>query len=287
MKKIVSLILALCMLFTLSAAMAEEKTVYLALGDSISTGYGLGNGETGFAQILAENNGLTLINRAVDGNTAAGILAQLLDRSVQADILTADLITITCGGNDLMDLLYQKVADTYNAAVPAALAVTADSVPAIMSDSANPLNQALLLAAQTVLSGNADLGIPAFAQSEEIQSALADFLKNMGMILTGIRTANPTATIIVTTQYNPYASFSGPYAALNTGMEAGAQLLTKAINDYSMLAGYKVADVYTAFAAAEENLCNAAMLPLNLDFHPNAAGHAAIAACIQGILDAE
>lgn len=287
MKKMISLILALCLTFTLSAAFAEEKIVYLALGDSISTGYGLAEGEKGFAEILAETNGYTLINRAVDGNTATGILAQMADPAVQADVFAADIITITCGGNDLMGLLYQKVADTYNAAVPAAMAVTADDVPGIMSDSTNPLNQAMLLAAQTVLSGNPELGIPAFAESETIQTAMADYLKNMGTILTGIRTANPTAKIIVTTQYNPYATFAGPYAALNTGMDAGAQLLSKSINDYSALAGYTVADVYTAFAASDTNLCNAAMAPLNLDFHPNAAGHAVIAECIQDLLVAE
>ena len=287
MKKIVSLILALCMLLTLSCAFAEEQPVYLALGDSISTGYGLSEGEKGFAEILAETNGYTLINRAVDGNTAADILTQLSDPAVLADIAKADVITVTCGGNDLMGLLYQQTADAYNAAVPAAMSVTAEDVPGIMSDSANPLNQAMLLAAQTVLNGNAELGVPAFAESEAVKSALADYLTGMGTIISAIKTANPSAIVIVTTQYNPYAAFSGPYADLATGINAGALLLNKSISDYAMLAGYQVADVYAAFAASGENLCNASMMPLNLDFHPNAAGHAVIAATIQNVLDAE
>lgn len=287
MKKMLSLILVLCLMSILSAAFAEEQAVYLALGDSISTGYGLAEGEKGFVDILTETNGYTLINRAVDGNTASEILAQMADPAVQAEILSADVITITCGGNDLMELLYQEIANAYNSVVPAAMAVTAENVPVIMSDSTHALNQPMLLAAQTVLSGNAELGIAPFAQSEAVQTALADFLKNMGTIFTGIRSVNPGAVIIVTTQYNPYASFTAPYADLATGMDAGALLLNKSISDYSMLAGYQVADVYAAFAASGENLCNAAMMPLNLDFHPNAAGHAVIAATIQTVLDAE
>ncbi len=48
---------------------------YLVLGDSISTGYGLVDVENeGFSYLLADFLGFTQVNKAVDGNTATGIL---------------------------------------------------------------------------------------------------------------------------------------------------------------------------------------------------------------------
>ena len=79
--------------------------------------------------------------------------------------------------------------------------------------------------------------------------------------------------------------FSGMYAGLATGMDAGARMLSEYISSYSLTLGYHAADVYAAFTASETNLCNAVMSPLNLDFHPNADGHKTIAGCVQSVLD--
>ncbi len=279
--------LLLCIAPISQAESAVESPVYLALGDSITTGYGLAEGEKGFADIVAEQHGYTLINRAINGNTAAGILQQLKEPAVLADVAAADVITITCGGNDLMGVLYGEIAAIYNSALPAMLAISDGDVAAFMSTPGDPRQQALLLAAKTVLEGNVELGVAPFTQGEALKSALMTYAQNMTAILTGIRMVNPDVTIILATQYNPYAIFSGVYASLADGMNEGAQLLSKAIGDYSLLLGYRVADVYSAFAASEENLCNASMEPLNLDFHPNAAGHAVIAQCVWAVLDAE
>lgn len=286
MKKWIASLLAFVMaLSMIPVSLAEAAPIYLALGDSITTGYGLAEGEQSFAEIVAQANGYTLINSAVDGNTSAGILAQLTDPAVLMDIAKADVITITCGGNDLMGLLYQQMADIYNASVPEMLAVKAENITTIMANSADPRQQVLLLAAKTVLEGNDALGVAPFVQSEAMQNALAAYLQNLGMVLMGIRRVNPDVTIIVITQYNPYSRFDGLYASLNQGMNMGAMALSKYIGDYASMLGYQVADVYTAFAASEENLMNASMAPLNLDFHPNAAGHTVIAQCVNAVLN--
>lgn len=81
--------------------------------------------------------------------------------------------------------------------------------------------------------------------------------------------------------------FSGAYESLASGVDMGVQALSKVIGDYSAVVGYQVADVYTAFATAAENLCNASMEPLNVDVHPNAAGHQVIADCVLALLKAE
>ena len=288
MKKIFAFLVALVLAVSACSALAEEPAVYLALGDSITTGYGLAEDEMCFAELLAQANGYALINRAVNGNTAAGILAQLTDPMTLMDVRRADLITITCGGNDMMGLLYQQIADVYNALVPekmAMLMVEAGDVTGIMTNGADPRQQALLLAALTVLEGNEEMGVEPFVQSEMMEEGLTSYLTTMGLVVMSLRRANPEASIIVATQYNPYNRFDGSFAALNAGMESGAAALSGFIRDYAAVLGYQLADVYAAFSASGENLMNACMEPLNLDFHPNAAGHALIAEVFNAVLN--
>lgn len=288
MRRILAILAALTLMCTVCMAEAPaEPLVYLALGDSISTGYGLAEGEMGFADIVAKEMGYTLINRAINGNTSVGILAQMADPAVLADVQKADVITITCGGNDLMGMLFQAIADAYNAAVPPILAIKAEDVPAIMSTEGDARQQTLTMAARTVLEGNAELGIQPIVAGDAIQTALTSYMNNMAAIIAGIRAVNPDAVIVMATQYNPYAVFSGTYESLASGVDAGVQALSKVIADSAALADYRVADVYTAFAASTENLCNASMEPLNVDVHPNAAGHTVIAQCMLTALKGE
>ena len=285
MKRILALVLAACMLLASACAFSEEQPVYLALGDSITTGYGLNEGEKNFPEIVAGKMGYTLINHAVNGNTADGIMAQMTDPAVQMAALEADVITITCGGNDLMHLLYQYVANIYNAVMPEPLKIQPTDILVILADPTEPRYQSVMLAAQTALTGNEQMGIASFTQSADIQTAMGEYLKNMGAILMGIKSANPDVKIVVCTQYNPYKFFDGLYIGMNTAMETGAQLLSNAIATYSQILGYQVADVYAAFTAHAENLCNADMTTMNLDFHPNAKGHEVIAECVIKAID--
>ena len=288
MKKIIAFLAAFVLAMSALAALAEDPAVYLALGDSITTGYGLAEGEMCFAELVAQANGYALINRAVNGNTAAGILAQLADPATLMDVLRADVITITCGGNDMMGLLYQQIAEVYNALIPAQmpmLMVESGDVTDIMTDGEDPRQQAMLLAALTVLEGNAEMGIEPFVQSAAMREGLTSYLTTMGLVVMSLRRANPEASIIVATQYNPYNRFDGAFAALNAGMERGASALSGFIRDYAAVLGYQLADVYAAFSASGENLMNACMEPLNLDFHPNAAGHALIAEVFNAVLN--
>ncbi len=284
MKKVFVIMLALSLTLSAFGAFSETKPVYLALGDSITTGYGLGEDEKSFPEIVADAMGYELVNRAVNGNTAPGIISQMKEPDVIMDVQKADVITITCGGNDLMGMLYEYVAEIYNAAVPENMKIQPGDILGILSNPADARYQALMLAAMTALNGNEEMGITPFLQSLDVQLAMADFLKNMGIILTGIRMGNPNAKIIFATQYNPYRFFNGVYQGMNEAMEVGANLLSSSITAYSHVLGYEVAEVYAAFGASEENLCNADMTAMNLDFHPNARGHEVIADCVLKVL---
>ena len=130
-KRWLSALLCLCLVLSLlpMAAHAQTLETYMALGDSITTGYGLASGEKSFAEQAAEVGSLTLNDSyATDGLTSAELLAQLSREDVKAAVTGADFITITIGGNDLLDALYGYLAEKYNAAHPEEPQMTAEGI---------------------------------------------------------------------------------------------------------------------------------------------------------------
>ncbi len=277
---LVILALCLCILpmgvFASETENASESPTYLALGDSITTGYGLANADTsGFASQTAAELGFDLVNAAVDGGTSESLLAQLNTGELDQTIAKAKLITITCGGNDLMNVLYSELTNTHNAAN--GTNYTVDEIKAMLTGSGA---LSLLGTANTVLNG--------LISSTAFQTALGNYAANMfgaTGVIAKLRALNPDASIIVATQYNPYKSFTGLFATIGNNIDLGAQALNTVIRQAqkSQPNIFTVSDVYGAFAAVSENLCNASAgmagfsVQLELDFHPNAAGHTVMA----------
>jgi lysophospholipase L1-like esterase len=71
--------------------------IYLALGDSISIDDYTGVRGGGAASQLARKLGVELVDLTFDGNTTDGVLADLARAPA-----TADFVTLTAGGNDLL-----------------------------------------------------------------------------------------------------------------------------------------------------------------------------------------
>ncbi|MBO4932058.1 MAG: SGNH/GDSL hydrolase family protein [Clostridia bacterium] len=281
MKRLFSFITALVLLFgLLPMSAAADEPQYLALGDSITTGLqadGTHLADNNFVSIVAENGGYAFTNAGVNTNYATGILAQFADGSLDEALAGADLITITIGGNDMKLLLYHMIAEAYTAMTGLSIDPEFGVQEGIIGD--DPIvRMNLLLAAGTVL--------PGFAENPQFDPTLEAFLENFRLVLEHIHTVNPDADVIVCTQYNPYYRFTLPTSLiLKEGFEAGILKLNQAILDHADEWDYLIADVYTAFANSEENLSNADETVMQLDFHPNAAGHAVIAECIQAVID--
>lgn len=285
-RRLLSVLLSLCLMLGLlpTAAFAQGE-VYVALGDSISTGYGLTDSYACFTRQIAASKSYALKSHAVDGATSSTLLAKLSDPAVAADVASADVITITIGGNDLMGALYLYLAKQYNETNGTALSA-ADIQNALMDTHETIKQTDILIFASSVLSD--------FPQSAEAISALRQLGTNLTASIAAIKNANPDVTLIVANQYNPYSyaaknvnSFFA--AAVNTIVEAfetGITALNATIATMSLQLGYDVADVSSAFKSAEENPCNAsfASLPINPDFHPNAYGHSLIANAILPLL---
>ena len=285
-KRILSLICALAFCLTLlpsSALALNEK--YLALGDSISTGYAPnGKVDNPFANQVADNFGYELTNKAEDGETTETLKGKL--NSLSSEISDADLITITIGGNDVMNALYEYLMVKYNDGKPTEQQISIDDV------------KQNLMSGDIIFLGFASGVISNFAKSPQATTALNTFNTNLGEILSTIKSANSDVDILVTTQYNPYSYLAKDLASnqlfkdtantISNAFNAGVKALNDVINTKKQ--DCNVVDVYKIFddaVATNVNPCNPSVnmgIPpvLNLDFHPNQKGHDLIA---QAIID--
>ena len=286
-KRILSTLLALCLALSLLPASAlaagGEQKSYVALGDSITTGYGLDEAQS-FAEQIAEQEGYTLNDSlASDGATSTDLL-EVVRSEANADTLkNADLITITIGGNDLMDALYAYLADAYN--TQNSTDITAEDVKASLAGTLSEIPQVAMLRF-------AASKIPDFPNSTAANTALSTFATNFSSIISAIKAANSTAQLIVVNQYNPYGHLTTGTGVLSLDLSAidtAVRALNTVISSSAESADYTVADVYTKFEQAENNPCNASvsLTSINLDFHPNATGHGLIADTISALLTDE
>ena len=84
--------------------------LYLALGDSITVGYGVGSSFTFpmlyTAFLRRHYPGLRLINFGVNGLTTGGLLNLLkFNRCLRSSVSQASLLTVTIGSNDLLGII--------------------------------------------------------------------------------------------------------------------------------------------------------------------------------------
>ena len=284
-KRLIAALLSLCMLLGMAPLSAlAAQPVYVALGDSISRGYGLDpeKADQSFVEQIAEQQELSMTMLAADGETTASLLAKLAkladdDGAVAEALETANVVTLTIGGNDFMNALYEYMAEAYNAANSTSF--TAEEFKEALEGKNAELEQSAALTFVTQnLSGFADgAGGTLLTQFETALNAIA----------AGIREYT-NAPVVVATQYNPYrfaADELKPFEQIMPDQVAAAQDIADTFD--TMLArmnekikaleaqdGFFTADVFSAFAGEEQqNPCNASFLSSNLDFHPNAHGH--------------
>lgn len=275
----------------------------LALGDSVTAGFGLEQPQNeGFAALLQKEWGGCWQNEGVNGATASQLRALVSGGGLDASIKEAEIITVTVGGNDLLQVLYGAIANRYNrnnklaedevsgdgdgggASKSSGKALSGADVGRILSNTAHPKNLPLLLTASRLIGE----GYPQLRS--DVLSAVQRVKQELLAAVAELHRKNEDAVIIVTTQYNPYQEMHLSFFSdipLGDFMEAGVKDLNAAILEGAVEGGYLVADVYTAFAKVmpQMRLCNASAEPLNLDVHPNAAGHRMIAEEIGYLLD--
>ena len=169
-KRLLSILLCLSLalsLFPVLAQAQQAETSYLALGDSISSGYLLPEGEAAFPQQVADARGGTLTNLAENGETTASLLAKLNQGTLDQALAGAQVITLTIGGNDLMNALYDFLTYQYNGANPSTPVTAQEMKEALTAGKLDMLTFALKV-------------LPDFADSQQAVDALVRSCKALG-----------------------------------------------------------------------------------------------------------
>ncbi len=232
-----------------------------ALGDSITRGYGLAdvNAER-FTSLVAdeiEKAGMVpkIANYGVDGIQSGGLLEEL-EGGYYTAVKATEYVTLCVGANNILGAGFQFLADA------------------------------------DVLEGDA------LKQSYETFRKAADdgceqLEKDLPVILETIREYNPTGKIILLNLYNPYAHIDVSMDSIEEGMTI-ASLTDEYIQKLNAItASYSdevsaLVDVYSSFTGREADLICARMVNgemSNMDPHPNAEGHEAIAEALWAVLE--
>lgn len=268
MKKITAVIIIIAMISVLlstavSASLAYGLPIYLNLGDSIASAYGLKNKTDGYASLLAKDRYM-LSDFAVSGYDSSDLLTQLsgVDAKIKSDLENAALITVSIGGNNFLG--------------PFTDVISKMDMSGINMNNVDPnqVKQSDILRMMTQFTKYFTPGTSEYRElTRELDKGEAQFKKDIDEIIK-ILAKNKDAKIIFLTVYNPYKGFDSLIKGFESMTETYIQKLNDIIKEKAS-GTYPVADVYSAFKKAENKVLNSnsSMLAMNMDVHPNAAGH--------------
>ncbi|MFA6940969.1 MAG: Ig-like domain-containing protein [Clostridiaceae bacterium] len=296
MKKLTSCFIAFIMLsLSFIAVPVSAGTVnatppkYVALGDSISFGMSAAN-NIGYTAMfsnhlksLEQYSSLVFVNKSQPGYTTSDLLNQLTIPSVQADLLNADIVTISIGGNNLLSPFIRAIAVGLN--VPANI----NDITAAITK--NPNNAALLLASLQDPTDPLTVQLNAW-----LQDGVAKFTGDFPKIIAAIRTLAPHSKIYVNTLYNPlpasdplYNQYNTLISAINSGIKAGSGTLGYNVVDaaavfsnytglvpavnFSLTKAIAAAGIYVQNPTLPAGQAALLSIPTFLDPHPNDIGH--------------
>ena len=235
-----------------------KTETYTALGDSIAYGMSATPG-SGYVNLfynnltgISGNENLNLVNLGVPGYTSTQLLNQLQNEPATISALSkAKVVTVSIGGNNILAPVIATLAAAFQLD-PSSPTFAADLATALAQPGAQDIINAALPTIQT-----------------NVTASVTQFGTDWPQIIATIKTLAPQADIYVATLYDPINIQDPLYAVFNPAIQT--------VNTAIMMpgAGYKVADVYTAFAnyQGSEPLVNFNWYTGNLDPHPTTAGH--------------
>ncbi len=281
--RLLSLIIVLLLSVTglspeVSAAEAQTKaqSIYVALGDSITSGYGLEsftnndvknrNSSNNFVTKLGKRLGMKTVNFGVEGITSSALLSSLKkpstaeQKNAVAQIREAGLITLSIGGNNVFIPLLNAVNDQLGKGKSIFNAGASELQNAILQ---LLFNEELL----NKLKGNISAGAEAFAGNDKLHKSgeLSDIIRT-------IKDLNPKAKLVVQTVYDPYG-----FILPDTVGKAIDTMNAAIIKQAGGGKNFVVADVGSAFKKAGKGmqLLNADS-GKTFDPHPTKKGHEVI-----------
>lgn len=267
MKKVIILLITASIMLTCAVvSFANPTKGLLVLGDSISTGYGLpgyvGGEENhdilSFGNLLSEFLGYSgaggYKNMAIDGQTTEGLLWSITKSP--EDIEGYDYITLSIGGNDLIDSL-----------LPAVISAISELSGGSYRES--EIKERLQLFKDKL--------------GDSIQEVMIQAGENIDEILKLVREKNPNAFIAIQTVYNPFDILNekGYLSFINS------LLISPVISEMNetIIKTAKKQKVYVIDTAREFENSPAKYTNIqNADIHPSVQGHMKIYQLMQGAI---
>lgn len=257
---------------TATCAYAENHIGCITvLGDSIASGYGLPDYESGnnysaplsWANLIGEQSDF-YENFAADGKSSNDLLNDLSHPTPQLykAIERADTIIISVGGNDFLNRMKSAA---FSALISDNEMLSAIANKTISPETIAKYSERILQSAVKSVSGT------------DISAALSN-IEQITSIIIGVK---PDAEIILLTIYNP---FSGNI--LLSGLSDAADTALRAFNNgLSEIAAHseqvRIADVYSIFSDNAAEFTNI----LKLDIHPSTDGHYEIYQLLYAMLE--
>ncbi len=240
---------------------AAEGEKLLVMGDSISAGYAVEEGQYGYYDYLTECEGYSLTNLAVSGHKTTDLMALIEQADTQTAIKEADVISISIGANDMLTP-FMKYIDS--------IKQEGESYQALF----------------TRLDAEGSLVSHVSRLSGYVRPNIDAAKTNIAQIEADILALNPDVKLVMQTIYNPVeydeaAIESSGYGSSYNLLHNYVRNSTNMINDAILaLENTIIADVSAAFEGTgwiyirvEEK-----------DVHPTQLGHALIGASVLNAL---
>lgn len=238
----------------------QKKLNIVAIGDSITIGYGLQNSSDLFVNKIAAQKNANLTNLAVNGYKSSDIYSVITSINNYETINTANTILLTVGGNDILQPVIEKIEFNLD------LMFEKDFADAELIE--------ILTVSSQVVSDE--------TFKSELSESVNAFNENFSNIVSALRSKNNSAQIIFQTVYNPAEKWADTFAEpqqaivvneLYNFFNGYIAQVNNQINNSTLknTYTYEVFDTYSAFQNNEssELLTNIN----NFDIHPNIAGN--------------
>lgn len=310
-----AIILSTSALTSFAQSYGDGKNV-MVFGDSIASGYGLSSGEYTYGQIIADYIEGSVENYAVPGSTSSETLDLIrnFDAAQKDRLANTDLVIISTGGNDMISYAAKSLlqfAELEGLLKDGKTAADFPDHPSLNDVSefmdeetikeyvndfakARTFNDRLDSIYRNIAYTDANVGGSSYSQVIAKQ-----VVPNIEAMVTEIRNVNPNAEIVVQTVYNPMQYEAAYEDALKASLSASymtAYIKVKTIFNQTTLKfseqiknieGVKIADVLTEFSSTDNDSQSYGWYFTkmqedreNMDFHPNQAGHVAIAVSV-------
>lgn len=244
-------------MITISIPVTAANASYVALGDSITKGSGLSETEQNFATLLTQKKHLTpYVNYGINGFTISDLLHFIEDPQVQKNITNASFLTVTIGGNDVLDFVRNQAEKVSKKNYH-----SAEKVPSIIKEK----KYAKLL----------DFYLRKPSVQKTIKAFDQTFENNFNALMKRLRQLNNHAVISLQTIYNPLTK--SEYDAYAPYVDE----LLAPLNHYIITLNQPASKIFVTDTYQLFQSDNASYVRANeRDIHPTAKGHQLIAKSI-------